>query len=75
MKDLFFSKSEELVIIIFTLTMLMYDFMTLEEGFFKNLFDFISLMILAGILYFITITIIVSISKLIIKKINEWFCK
>ena len=73
MKDLFFSKSEELVIIIFTLTMLMYDFMTLEEGFFKNLFDFISLMILAGILYFITITIIVSISKLIIKKINEWF--
>lgn len=73
MRDLSFSKSEELVIIIFTLIMLTYDFMTLEEGFFKNLFDFISLMILAGTLYLITITIIVSISKLIIEKINEWF--
>lgn len=72
MKDLTISKSEELVIVIFTLIILAYDFMTADIEF-ESVFELMYIVVFAGLMYLISITIIILIGKAIIKKINEWF--
>lgn len=73
MKEISINRKEELFIIIFSLIMLAYDFATYDGEEFKNLFELVFVIVCSGILYLATITVIVIIGKIIIRKINEWF--